>query len=182
MVAGLQSVDDVVLVSDEARKREHYPTRSVSVLRTLSMSSLLLLRLSPAAVAATATAGSVPLTPPFASVAPPRQKTRTTKRSSKPNNNPISPITPTSSPTTSADAPSSSVPPKKVLVPIGFGTEEMEAVILIHVLRLAGAHVTVASVEPQLQVEAAKGTKLVADTSISACSDQIFDLVALPVS
>nr|KYP71884.1 hypothetical protein KK1_011164 [Cajanus cajan] len=58
----------------------------------------------------------------------------------------------------------------------------MEAVIMIHVLRRAGADVTVASVEPQLQVEAAGGTKLVADTSISACSDQIFDLVALPVS
>jgi 4-methyl-5(b-hydroxyethyl)-thiazole monophosphate biosynthesis len=58
----------------------------------------------------------------------------------------------------------------------------MEAVILIHVLRRAGAHVTVASVEPQLQIEAAGGTKLVADTSISDCSDQIFDLIALPVS
>jgi 4-methyl-5(b-hydroxyethyl)-thiazole monophosphate biosynthesis len=58
----------------------------------------------------------------------------------------------------------------------------MEAVILIHVLRRAGAHVTVASVEPQLQIEAAGGTKLVADTSISECSDQIFDLIALPVS
>lgn len=56
----------------------------------------------------------------------------------------------------------------------------MEAVILIQVLRLAGAHVTVASVEPHLQVEAARGTKLVADTSIEECSDQVFDLVALP--
>lgn len=51
---------------------------------------------------------------------------------------------------------------------------------MIHVLRRAGADVTVASVEPQLQVEAAGGTKLVADTDISACSDQVFDLVALP--
>jgi len=53
---------------------------------------------------------------------------------------------------------------------------------MIHVLRRAGADVTVASVEPQLQVEAAGGTKLVADTDISTCSDEIFDLVALPVS
>lgn len=82
------------------------------------------------------------------------------------------------SPPTDANA----TTPKKVLLPIGFGTEEMEAVILIHVLRRAGAHVTVASVEPHLQVEAAGGTKLVADTSISDCSDQIFDLIALPVS
>lgn len=58
----------------------------------------------------------------------------------------------------------------------------MEAVIIVDVLRRAGADVTVASVEPQLQIEASCGTKLVADTSISSCSDQIFDLVALPVS
>lgn len=56
----------------------------------------------------------------------------------------------------------------------------MEAVIIVDVLRRAGADVTVASVEPQLQIEASSGTKLVADTSISTCSDQVFDLVALP--
>lgn len=70
----------------------------------------------------------------------------------------------------------------QVLVPIGFGTEEMEAVIIVDVLRRAGADVTVASVEPQLEIEASGGIKLVADTSISACSNQTFDLVALPVS
>lgn len=67
-------------------------------------------------------------------------------------------------------------------MPIGFGTEEMEAVILADVLRRAGAEVTVASVEKQLEVEAYGGTRLVADTFISACSTEIFDLVALPVS
>lgn len=70
----------------------------------------------------------------------------------------------------------------QVLVPIGFGTEEIEAVVLIDVLRRAGAEVTVASVEPQLQVEASSGVKLVADTCISNCCNEIFDLVALPVS
>lgn len=70
--------------------------------------------------------------------------------------------------------------PKKVLVPIGFGTEEMEAVILVDVLRRAGADVIVASVEPQLEVEASAGIKLVADILISECSNDIFDLVALP--
>ncbi|XP_061356326.1 protein DJ-1 homolog C isoform X2 [Gastrolobium bilobum] len=115
-------------------------------------------RLSPVAAAA-----SVPLIP-VASVAPPRKRTPTPKP-----NISVSPPTATNA-----------VPLKKVLVPIGYGTEEMETVILIHVLRRAGAHVTVASVEPQLQVEAAGGTKLVADTSISDCFGQIFDLVALP--
>ncbi|KAL1290452.1 hypothetical protein AAHE18_20G130800 [Arachis hypogaea] len=117
------------------------------------MSSLILLRPSPVAVAvaATPTTGGVPLTPTFTSAAPPRQKSSPpSKRSTKTNSNHIIPITPpTPSPSTT------------------FTTE-------------AGADVTVASVEPQLQVEAAKGTKLVADTSIEACSDQIFDLVVLP--
>lgn len=69
----------------------------------------------------------------------------------------------------------------QVLVPVGFGTEEMEAVIIVDVLRRAGAQVTMASVEPQLEIEASSGTKLVADASISTCCHQDFDLIALPV-
>lgn len=67
-------------------------------------------------------------------------------------------------------------------MPIGLGTEEMEAVIMIDVLRRAGAEVTVASVEEELEVKAAGGIRLVADAFISACSDETFDLVALPVT
>ncbi|WOH04740.1 hypothetical protein DCAR_0624152 [Daucus carota subsp. sativus] len=81
---------------------------------------------------------------------------------------------------TSISTATASIPSKKVLVPIGFGTEEMEAVILVDVMRRAGAEVTVASVEKELEIEASGGTRLVADTSISTCADQIFDLVALP--
>lgn len=65
-------------------------------------------------------------------------------------------------------------------MPVGYGTEEMEAVIIIDVLRRAGAEVTVASVEHQLEVEAFGGTRLVADTMISDCFDDVFDLIALP--
>ncbi|XP_057517370.1 protein DJ-1 homolog C [Amaranthus tricolor] len=75
---------------------------------------------------------------------------------------------------------SSASTPKKVLVPIGYGTEEMEAVILVRVLRQAGAYVTIASVELQLEVEASGGVKLVADTLINSCTDEIFDLIAFP--
>ncbi|KAK9077176.1 hypothetical protein SSX86_005512 [Deinandra increscens subsp. villosa] len=75
---------------------------------------------------------------------------------------------------------SDSLPLKKVLIPIGLGTEEMEAVIMVNVLRQAGADVAIASVEPQLEVKLSGGTILVADISISECSDIIFDLVALP--
>ncbi|XP_052194425.1 protein DJ-1 homolog C isoform X1 [Diospyros lotus] len=114
---------------------------------------------------------------PLASMSTRKPKAPTSNRSSKPTKTP-SPA-PTLPLTTTTIAPNS-LPPKKVLVPIGFGTEEMEAVILVGVLRRAGADVTVASVEPQQEIEASGGTRLVADTSISACSDEIFDLVALP--
>ncbi|KAF8769511.1 hypothetical protein HU200_006549 [Digitaria exilis] len=86
-------------------------------------------------------------------------------------------------PTLSATATAVSSPPctkKKVLVPIAMGTEEMEAVILAGVLRRAGADVTVASVEDGLEVEASCGSRIVADTHIASCADQVFDLVALP--
>jgi 4-methyl-5(b-hydroxyethyl)-thiazole monophosphate biosynthesis len=62
------------------------------------------------------------------------------------------------------------------------GTEEMEAVIIAGVLRRAGADVTVASVEDGLEVEASCGSRIVADTHIASCADQVFDLVALPVT
>ena len=52
---------------------------------------------------------------------------------------------------------------KRVLVPIGTGSEEMEAVITIDVLRRAGAEVTIASVESDLEVVCSRGVKLVAD-------------------
>ena len=68
---------------------------------------------------------------------------------------------------------------RQVLVPIADGSEEIEAVCIIDVLRRAGASVTVASVGG-LQVTASRGVKLVADTLISECADKTFDLIALP--
>ena len=68
---------------------------------------------------------------------------------------------------------------KKVLVPIADGTEEIEAVCVIDVLRRAGADVTVASVG-ELQITASRGVKLVADQLITACMDETYDLVVLP--
>ncbi|KAI4298463.1 hypothetical protein L6164_032018 [Bauhinia variegata] len=147
-----------------------------------SMSLLLLPRPSTKLSTVRASAATAPSIA-FASISPPQRKSPAKKHSVKPAE-PISPVSPTTISTATTTPPTedgnSPIPLKKVLVPIGFGTEEMEAVILVDVLRRAGADVTVASVEPQLEVEAAGGTKLVADTSISACSDEIFDLVALP--
>lgn len=67
------------------------------------------------------------------------------------------------------------------MVPIANGTEPMEAVITIDVLRRAGADVTVASVEKQLRVDAGHGVKIVADSLVSDCADGVFDLITLPV-
>lgn len=67
----------------------------------------------------------------------------------------------------------------KVLVPIADGTEEIEAVTIIDVLRRANAEVTVASVGA-LQVTASRGVKLVADCLIADCRDRQFDMVVLP--
>ncbi|XP_059661432.1 protein DJ-1 homolog B [Cornus florida] len=69
---------------------------------------------------------------------------------------------------------------KKVLVPIANGTEPLEAVITIDILRRAGADVTVASVEKQLRVDACHGVKIVADALISDCAQSAFDLISLP--
>ncbi|XP_060188128.1 protein DJ-1 homolog B-like [Lycium barbarum] len=69
---------------------------------------------------------------------------------------------------------------KKVLVPIANGSEPIEAIVPIDILRRAGAEVTVASVEKQLQVEVMHGIKIVADALISDCADTEFDLISLP--
>ncbi len=68
---------------------------------------------------------------------------------------------------------------KKVLVPIADGSEEIEAVCIIDVLRRAEASVTVASVD-KLQVTASRGVKLVADQFIADCVNNTYDLIALP--
>ena len=71
---------------------------------------------------------------------------------------------------------------KQALVPIADGTEEIEAVTIIDLLRRAGVEVTVASVSDQtaLQITAARGTYIVADSTIENCSEKSWDLIALP--
>ncbi len=69
---------------------------------------------------------------------------------------------------------------KTVLVPVADGSEELEAVAIIDVLRRAGATVTVASVTGNLQITASRGVVIVADTLIDACVEKDYDLVVLP--
>jgi len=68
---------------------------------------------------------------------------------------------------------------RSVLVPIADGSEEIEAVCIIDVLRRAGAQVTVASVGER-QITASRGVRIVADCAIEACRDRDFDLIVLP--
>lgn len=68
---------------------------------------------------------------------------------------------------------------KHVLVPIADGIEEIEAVVIIDVLRRAGAEVVVASIK-DLTVRASRGVNLVADTTLESCINSSFDLIALP--
>ena len=68
---------------------------------------------------------------------------------------------------------------KTALVPIADGTEEMEAVTVIDVLRRGGVQVTVASVGA-LQVTASRAVKITADKLISDCTKETYDLIALP--
>ena len=66
-----------------------------------------------------------------------------------------------------------------VLIPIADGTEELEAVAVINVLRRAGAHVVIAGVKSK-NITAARGVKLIADSLLLDCMETSYDLIALP--
>jgi protein deglycase len=68
---------------------------------------------------------------------------------------------------------------KKVLVPVAQGTEEMEAITLIDILRRAGAAVIVASVD-KLYIKGSRGIEFKADRLIKECMADEFDLIVLP--
>uniref|UniRef100_A0A0D9UYB7 DJ-1/PfpI domain-containing protein n=1 Tax=Leersia perrieri TaxID=77586 RepID=A0A0D9UYB7_9ORYZ len=73
----------------------------------------------------------------------------------------------------------------KVLVPVANGTEEMELITIIDVLRRAEANVVVASADDDAGVEivARHGMRIVADTTLdeAADADQMsFDMIILP--
>jgi 4-methyl-5(b-hydroxyethyl)-thiazole monophosphate biosynthesis len=68
---------------------------------------------------------------------------------------------------------------KTVLVPVAVGSEELETICIVDVLRRAGATVTLASVGNR-EVIASKGIKLIADRLLSECIDDTYDLIALP--
>ncbi|KAF8409028.1 hypothetical protein HHK36_005100 [Tetracentron sinense] len=70
----------------------------------------------------------------------------------------------------------------QILVPVANGTEEMEAVMIIDILRRASANVVVASVEDKLQIVASRKVKLVADMPLDEAAKLSYDLIVLPVN
>ena len=70
----------------------------------------------------------------------------------------------------------------QILVPIANGTEEMEAVMIIDILRRAKANVVVASVENKLEILASHNVKLVADVLLDEAANLSYNLIVLPVS
>lgn len=70
----------------------------------------------------------------------------------------------------------------QILVPIANGTEEMEAVMIIDILRRAKANVVVASIEDKVEILASRNVKLVADVLLDEAANLSYDLIVLPVS
>ena len=77
-------------------------------------------------------------------------------------------------------AASTSATPKRVLVPIADGSEEIETCCITDTLVRAGAEVTVASVEATTTCTMSRGLKIVADALVTDLGNDQFDLVALP--
>lgn len=69
---------------------------------------------------------------------------------------------------------------KKVLVPLGEGFEEIEAVGIIDVLRRAGIEVLVRSLDDTLEVTGANGITLKADAPVGTLGAGDIDMIVLP--
>ena len=70
----------------------------------------------------------------------------------------------------------------KALIPIADGSEEIESVTVIDILRRAGVDVTVAVIGPKDndQITAARGTKVVGDCGITDCKKETWDAIVIP--
>ncbi|CAN6216679.1 unnamed protein product, partial [Urochloa humidicola] len=69
----------------------------------------------------------------------------------------------------------------QVLEPVANGLEEIEAINLIDVLRRAGANVTIASVEKNLQIVTRRHKfNLIADMMLDEAAEMQFDFIVMP--
>lgn len=69
----------------------------------------------------------------------------------------------------------------QVLIPVANGSEEIEVVTIVDILRRAKVDVVVASVEKSVQILASQGTKIIADKLIGVAAEFTYDLIILPV-
>ncbi|EXF42744.1 putative intracellular protease/amidase [Pseudomonas sp. BAY1663] len=69
---------------------------------------------------------------------------------------------------------------KRVLIPVADGSEDLETVTLIDVLRRAEFDVVVASAEERRMLTCARGTRVTADAMLLDVLAQDFDLIVLP--
>jgi len=67
----------------------------------------------------------------------------------------------------------------RVLVPLAPGFEELEAVTITDLLVRAGINVTTAGLDDKA-VTASRGTTIIADASIDAVQDELYDMIVLP--
>ena len=68
----------------------------------------------------------------------------------------------------------------RVLVPVADGSEEMETVILVDVLRRAGWDVVLASIQGEGSITGARGVRLLPDACWETLDLLSFDILALP--
>ena len=69
----------------------------------------------------------------------------------------------------------------KVLIPLAQSCEELEAVTIIDLMRRAQFDVTTACLEPELTtIQASRGVKLFADTTLNQALTQEYDMIVLP--
>jgi protein deglycase len=68
----------------------------------------------------------------------------------------------------------------KALIPVSHGSESLEAVTIVNVLRRADVDVTVASIAEGLAVDATRGVRLTTDAMFADVAGEDFDLIVLP--
>lgn len=68
----------------------------------------------------------------------------------------------------------------KALIPVSHGSESIETVTIVNVLRRADVEVTVASIAGTTTIDATRGVQFVADCLFDDVAAQDFDLIALP--
>jgi 4-methyl-5(b-hydroxyethyl)-thiazole monophosphate biosynthesis len=69
---------------------------------------------------------------------------------------------------------------RNVLVPIANGSESLETVAIVNVLRRAGIAVTLASIEPTLTICGTRELKLTADALLGDVASRDWDAIVLP--